>query len=224
MERRKRLYEPVRNVNSRGSLNMTGRFSSHKMKRCCSFESAIEKDFIHLLEFDRDVVEYYEQPFWVEYTLEGKERRSCPDFIAIHTNGKEKAWEVKPADKAEEEDNKKRFKVIGKVLAREGKDFECITDDTIRAGKRLNNIKELFEYLHVAPDLQAVLALCKVFDHHDTVTLGGLLQGAYGHIFSMPTIYGLLAQRVLDLDIWEDLNDATEVQDFCLHQLLQLAA
>jgi len=220
MARRKRLYEPVRNVNTRGSLNMTGRFSSHKMKRCCSFESSIEKDFVHLLEFDREVTEYYEQPFWVEFTLEGKKHRACPDFIAINADGSRKVWEIKSADKAEEDDNKKKFRAMRKVLKRGKKGFECITDETIRAGKRLGNIKELFEYLHAVPDIREVLALCKVFDHHNTVTLGGLMQGEYGHTFSMPTIYGLLAQRVLDLDIWGDLNDATEIKDFCLHQLL----
>ena len=46
MERRKRRYEPVRKVNTRGAFRMTGRFSSYKMKRCCSWESSIEKDFI----------------------------------------------------------------------------------------------------------------------------------------------------------------------------------
>lgn len=201
---------------------MTGRFSSYKMKRCCSWESSIEKDFIHLLEFDRDVVEYCEQPFWVDFTLDGEEHRACPDFVTIYTDGSEKVWEVKPADEAEQDETKRRFSAIEKVLSREGQDFECITDEQIRAGRRLDNIKVLFEYLHAAPNLEDVLALCSVFDQHNAVTLGGLLLDGYdGVVFSKPAIYGLLAQRVLDIDIEGELNDDTEVRDFCLHQLLQ---
>lgn len=221
MERRqRRTYEPVRKVNSRSAFRPTGRFSSRKMRRCCSWESSIEKDFIHLLEWDRDVVEYCEQPFWVEFTLDGEARRTCPDYAAIYADGAEKVWEVKPLQEAVMEENKRRFAAIGRVLAREGKSFECITDEAIRAGIRLRNIKALFEYLHVNPDLSEVLALCNIFECHQAVTLGGLLRGEHGRVFSKPSIYGLLSQRVLDMDIDGDLGDGAEIRDFCLRKLL----
>lgn len=220
MQERKRRYEPVRRVIHRGSVIVNGRFASRKMGRCIPWEASIEKDFVHLLEFDREVEEYYAQPFWVPYALVDEEHKTCPDFLAIYTSGEEIVWEVKPDHVAQTDDFKDKSEAIAKVLERRGQCYHPVTDIEIRSGHRLENIKKLFAYLHVEPNLNDILALCRVFDFHEKVTIGDLMRGTYDQVFSQPVIYGLLAQRTLEMDIDGVLGDDTLVSDHSLYNLL----
>lgn len=192
---------PVRKVIHRGTRRRTGRFASRKMKQCVPWESSIERDFIQLLEYDRDVEEYYAQPMWVTYTLDGKLRRSCPDFLAHYTDGRKVVWEVKPVAETEESEFLSRFDVVGRILLREGYDYSWITDTEIRSGNRLTNIIALFRYLHWDVTPRERQLLLKIFGKHPNVTMGDLFDGRYGKPIPRPAVYALIAQGDLDLDI-----------------------
>jgi hypothetical protein len=69
---------PVRKVSNRGG-NIIGKFPSIKMRRMIAFESLLERDFIYLLDYDKDVEWFEEQPLTIEYQHEGKRRHCIPD-------------------------------------------------------------------------------------------------------------------------------------------------
>ncbi|MFY4842169.1 TnsA endonuclease N-terminal domain-containing protein [Aliarcobacter butzleri] len=77
-------------------ISVTGYFSSYKNKRQINFESKLEHDFYLLLEFDKTVKSYQEQPFKVYYTYQDKKRRYIPDTLVNYVDDTQKVFEVKP--------------------------------------------------------------------------------------------------------------------------------
>jgi len=71
---------PVRKVSHHGK-NIIGRFPSVKLERMVAYESLLELDFLYLLDFERDVITYEEQPVTIDYEHNRKQLRYTPDFI-----------------------------------------------------------------------------------------------------------------------------------------------
>ena len=85
---------PVRKVSNRGK-NIIGKFPSIKMRRMIAFESLIERDFLYLIDYDKEVDWFEEQPLTIEYQYEGEIRHYTPDFHIIE-KGREVLIECKP--------------------------------------------------------------------------------------------------------------------------------
>ena len=69
----------VRNIGLK-SFSLSGRVVSLKRNDLVSFESSLERDFIHCLEFDKSVIAYYEQPLKIFYEVNNSKRYYVPDF------------------------------------------------------------------------------------------------------------------------------------------------
>ncbi|MGC2238001.1 MAG: DDE-type integrase/transposase/recombinase [Pyrinomonadaceae bacterium] len=86
-----RSSEPSRRVRS-GSQSVIGTFPSRKMGVTIQFEShKCELPFIHELEHDPEVIEYYDQPLPIKLNYIGKNNRNLgvmhtPDFLVIKKN------------------------------------------------------------------------------------------------------------------------------------------
>lgn len=63
-------------------ISCTGYFASYKNKTQIAFESVLERDFYMLLEFDKDVISYEEQPITINYKYkDGSKRKYTPDCL-----------------------------------------------------------------------------------------------------------------------------------------------
>lgn len=135
-------------------FSKSGRFVSEKQKRrVIEFESELEQDFIHLLEFDSNVSKYVEQPFRIKYYLDGKERHYFPDFYVEFRDKSRKPelFEVKYSFEVDE--NSPEFQAKNKAAEIWANDtgmiFKVITELEIRSDKiYLDNIKLLGRYLN----------------------------------------------------------------------------
>jgi len=135
---------PVRKVSNHGG-NIIGRFPSTKMERMIAFESLLERDFIYLLEYDPSVEWFEEQPLSIEYKQEGKRLQYTPDFHLIE-HGQHVLVECKPERFVETEENRHKF-AAARVWCREsGWEFRIMTDQQIRSGFRLQNVKLMARY------------------------------------------------------------------------------
>ena len=85
----------ARTPRNSGTLKNIGKFPSLKNKSTVWFESHLEKDFIYLIEFDKSVIKYQEQPFKIKYFLNGKPCIYTPDFF-IEKPNKKQVIEIKP--------------------------------------------------------------------------------------------------------------------------------
>ncbi len=135
---------PVRKVSNRGG-NAIGRFPSTKMKRMIAFESLLERDFIYLLDYDPAVEWFEEQPLSIEYLHEGKLLHYTPDFHLLE-DSQHALVECKPERFVETEENRRKFGVAQEWCQRHGWEFRVVTEQQIRSGFRLQNVKLLAQY------------------------------------------------------------------------------
>ncbi|WP_340648245.1 TnsA endonuclease N-terminal domain-containing protein [Pseudoxanthomonas winnipegensis] len=102
---RARSSSPARRVESNGSHNTVWRYPSVKMGTTVALESSAEFTLATQLEFDTDVLEYWEQPPSVALVMRDKKghRRRCsyvPDFLVVRRNAVQ-VVQVKPAEQCE---------------------------------------------------------------------------------------------------------------------------
>ncbi len=138
-----------RKITNIRSTKKTGCFPSKKNGRNIRFESLIERDYIHLLEFDNDVLSYIEQPITIKYSHNNKKYRYTPDFKVIRKE-KIQLIETKPHSKysriLEDENKRRKFDAALNYCAYNNYEFKVVTDSNIRNGNLLRNIKYLFMY------------------------------------------------------------------------------
>ena len=164
---------PVRQVSNRGG-NVIGKFPSIKMGRMIAFESLLERDFIYLLDYDPAVEWFEEQPLTIEYVSDDKVLSYTPDFHLIERKHNV-LIECKPDQFVDTEENRPKFAAARAWCAQQGWEFRLITDQQVRAGFRLQNVKLLTRYARqvVGPVMQGrIFAL--LHDAETQLTISGL--------------------------------------------------
>ena len=87
---------PVRKIPRYGAGQKNlGKFASVKTGRVAWYESLLEKDFMYLLDYDRDASYWHEQPLRIRFTHGGKVHRYTPD-LEVHRASQKQLIEVKP--------------------------------------------------------------------------------------------------------------------------------
>ena len=142
---------PVRKVSNRGG-NAIGRFPSTKMGRMIAFESLLERDFIYLLDYDPAVEWFEEQPLSIEYVHETKLLHYTPDFHLLE-RGRHVLVECKPERFVETEENLRKFAVAQAWCEETRWEFRVVTDQQVRNGYRLQNVKLLAQYARQKVDV-----------------------------------------------------------------------
>lgn len=135
----------VRKVSNRGG-NIIGYYPSLKMGRMVAFESTIERDLVYLLDYERQVEEFNEQPCKIEYLHNGKKHTYTPDFLIGFVGGHKAIVECKPVELTSKEENQRKFEAGRQWAANEGVSYEVVTDEMLRQGCRLQNIKFLSQF------------------------------------------------------------------------------
>lgn len=115
------------------------------------FESSLERDFIYLLEYDKNVKSYLEQPIEIYYIdRNGKNRKYTPDFYVLYHDNTEEIIEIKYEKtlQIKKDDLYQKFDEAEKYCNSLNIKFKVITDIKIRdiCGNKLDNIKFLTRY------------------------------------------------------------------------------
>jgi hypothetical protein len=137
---------PVRTVSNRGRRNVIGYFPSLKMRRMVQFESTLERDLIYLLDFDRRVTAFEEQPLKITYQHEGKTLSYTPDFQVVFAGSRTALLECKPRCFVGSEENQRKFSAAQAWCAVHGWQFHVVTEEQLRAGYRLQNVRLLTQH------------------------------------------------------------------------------
>lgn len=143
----KRVREiTVKNCSFAGIVN----FDRVRSRIQCN--STLEKDFMYLLEYDRSVKNYLEQPFSINYKdSKGKLCEYFPDFIVEYSDGKPtKLVEVKYSHILKNQEKELTEKIIAAENFCNNNNFEfcIITESFIREEKKVEllNYKFLERY------------------------------------------------------------------------------
>ena len=142
---------PVRQVANRGG-NASGKFPSLKMNRMIAFESLIERDYLYVLDYEVEGLAFTEQPLTITYHHDDKERHYTPDFH-LFGRGQHVLVECKPERFVETEENLCKFAVAQEWCKKQGWEFRVVTDQQVRNGFRLQNVKLLAQYARQKVDI-----------------------------------------------------------------------
>lgn len=146
---------PVRKI-PKNYRSITGYFPSLINNRSIAYESSLERDFFLLLEYDRDVLSYEEQPLVIAYHQGGIDRTYTPDcliFYKEHLDKKPLIAEIKYTSELEEKkvELDEKFHLIEQHAAENDMSFRVLTEKDIR-GPYLDNLKFLNKFLRIPPD------------------------------------------------------------------------
>jgi hypothetical protein len=144
------MYIAARKIKNSGTKKNTGFFPSIKNERPVAFESLLELDYMYLLEFDSDVIGYKEQPITIKYCYSNRNYKYTPDILVQRKNGIQ-IIEIKPQSKLQkilsDDFMLKKYNAAAQYCKSKGySEFKIITDEEIRSGNILKNIKYLFSY------------------------------------------------------------------------------
>jgi hypothetical protein len=142
------IESPVRNIGM-GYSSLRGKIVSKKTNRQHKFESSLERDFLEIIDFDNNVLNYCEQPVTIEYKLSGVTHYYTPDFIVYcnSKNVKPLLCEIKYRKdlKKNWQELKPKFKAAIEYASNKNWRFKIITEKEIH-NQYLVNIKFLSNY------------------------------------------------------------------------------
>ncbi|MCT3950229.1 Tn7 transposase TnsA N-terminal domain-containing protein [Elizabethkingia anophelis] len=136
----------VREISIKSS-SLSGVVNINSVKQPIQFESSLERDFIFLLEFDKDIKQYLEQPLEIVYKDEsGKQRKYIPDFIITYYDRPTEIVEIKYEStlNAMREELQMKFLAAKKYCEKNGFIFKVVTDKYIREEKRIELQNSIF--------------------------------------------------------------------------------
>ncbi len=133
-----------RNVVTGSRDNFTGYFPSRKNGRLIQYESLLEQRMIRLMEADKHIVKYTDQPKAKEW-CDGSSRTRCStfDFEYVADDGAVTIVEVKPWSRVQKKGLLEEFAFARFELGKQGYNFELWTDRELYAGVRLANAEIL---------------------------------------------------------------------------------
>ncbi len=188
-----------------GTLKNIGKFPSMKNKSTVWFESLLERDFIYLIEFDKDVTKYQEQPFKIKYFLNRKQRLYTPDFFVERWN-KRQVIEIKPQSKIETEEFIYFSNYMANFFAREGYEYLVITDTTIRLQPKLSNIKFLWRYARIPITTKHQILIHELFDDSLSIPFSEVCSFLCQSKEQKELVYTLLFHGYLLIDIEQQIT------------------
>lgn len=206
-----------------GSVSGVYSFRNEKM---IQHESLLEKDFIHLMNFNDTVIDITEQPFTIEYqTKNGKTSTYTPDFLVqfkqpnyidLKNIIKPLLVEVKPNSKIKENwsDLKPKFKQAIKFCSQNKYRFKIFNEERIRS-QELTNIVFLSRYQDYKTnhdDIDRILKHLKLIGH---TTIEYLI----AHLFTtelqrgigLSHIWFLINSKIISCNLNHKLTNSTVI-------------
>jgi hypothetical protein len=129
-----RRIKPIRGRHYRWKVPL---FKNSKMIHC---ESRLERFYVRLLDFDREVESVESQPICILYSYKGREKEYYPDFKVKTLDGRIRIVEVKPKKMTQLPENIVKF-IIGRLFCEsQGWEYQVVTEDEIFPGVLQDNI------------------------------------------------------------------------------------
>ncbi|MGG0720136.1 DDE-type integrase/transposase/recombinase [Robertmurraya massiliosenegalensis] len=214
---------PARRVGG-GRHNVSGKFSSRKMGVTIQFEShKVELPAIYMMEFDDNVLEYYDQPpsLKVIYyqSKNGKDKKMAymytPDFFVIEKN---RAYWVEWKSevqlvKLSQERPDRYFKEDGQWRFAPGINYagELDLDFLVRSSEDINwtlqrNLTFLEDYIvnEYLPESQKVSQIKEIILSSPGLTLLELIQAKEDQ-YSADDIYALISKNIIYIDLYNSV-------------------
>jgi hypothetical protein len=214
---------PVRKV-KKSHRSVTGFYFSHKLQRAVQFESALERDFILILDFHPVVRSFEEQPIRIPWTLDFEDQVYIPDFrVEFRTEssflgrGTNRDWviEVKYRDDLSRNWQTLRPKLKAGIRAARlrGWSFHVVTDREIR-GTALANAIFLRKFLNPAIHEDRLSAICSALRRIGAATPAEVVEAIsdhYGADEGYRAVWSAIAAGVVHFNIEAPLEPGAPI-------------
>lgn len=171
--------------------NYRGNVPSNKCGTMVKYESLLERDYIHLLEFDYHVDYYESQPLIIPYMYKGVKHTYYPDFKVITRDNKVIIVEVKPEKFLKKEENLVKFQVGEKFCEKNNWDYLVVSEPQIRRGSLQYNIKKLKNVDFQSTRTILINTILQIVKEKGNIKIGAIVeelpnysrQEVYSHIY-----------------------------------------
>lgn len=205
---------PVRKITNHNRRNRIGKFPSAKMGRMIMWESPLERDYIYLLEWDRDVQVYKEQPLKIFCPVDDAVCSYTPDFWVERVDDIDLV-EVKSSKYLNTPEAILQKEIGTEYCQQEGLNHLLITEQEIRKGHFLGNIKILFRYSRMIVSFSYYNKIIGLVNKRAPLTiddLNRLLRDVGGDENFLPIIYYLIFNKNLNVDLNKPLSSSSMIQ------------
>lgn len=219
--------QPVRKIGRSHSALRAAIPSVKSDGRAIQAESALERDFCCLAEFDLQVTNYVEQPVRIEYEDGGKRRHYTPDFLVNYSNGQPPVLaEIKYRQdlRTHWTQLKPKFRAAKAYAADEGWQFRLYTEEEILT-PYLNNVKFLLRFRppHHAARPEYTRLLLQITAQLDQSTPEEILLVAFHDADRraelLPTLWFLVSTGLIGCNLLRPLTMTSPVWSIDAHLL-----
>lgn len=179
---------------------------STKATSVMAFESTLEEDYYHLLEFDESVQYFRPQPFTQPYLIGQKRHVYTPDFQVVQ-DGVAYLDEVKPFRNTLCPEFKRKVRRLTKLFSDDGFHFRVITEREIHLNHRHHNLRYLRPNLGFSAPLEEFERLREALPFRQSTVLA--LQEMLPGLGLSPCLVGrAVAHRLMQADLtqpWPDV-------------------
>ena len=182
-----------------GTNNIRGVFPSLKMNLEVRYETLLERDYIFLLEYAQEVSRYRTRPFNIRCN-----KKSYTVTFLVEQKGYEKVVECIRIKKVARPTEVNRLIAIEEWCLGRGLGFEKITDEDIRSGWLLENIKHIHKFArypvdsHLKVQIQRLISQTSTPRLEDILHLFGDFERAHAYVVLMNMIWNHEIQLPLE--------------------------
>jgi len=210
---------PIRKIPKNYS-NVTGIAAHSKADGQAMFESTLERDFLMLLEFDKDVERFEVQPIKLEWTNElGKTRSYTPDVLVYYCKGKQHItlFEVKYRDDIKKNwcVLKPKFKAAIRFCKENNWKFKLITEVEIRS-TYLESVKFLLPFVRQGASNENDMMILddKIIELGATSPkelLVSIYNDEWNQAALLPTLWYLIGTRQIQIDLASKITMTSKI-------------
>ena len=203
-----RLCSPVRAPGVyRRQRHMPGRWFSTTAGRFLEYESLLERDWMLLLDFDREVEWICEQPMRLRYSKDGRPASHVPDLL-VWRAGVRELCDVKSEERVDDPDFQAQVRATNRACREAGMGYRVLSEPDRQL---LMNIRWLAGYREAPADPDGERARMLAALTAAPMTVAELLANACEMALARPVLMHMLWSGAAIVDVATPLTEESRV-------------
>lgn len=204
-----RRCEPVRSPGVyRRQRHMPGRWFSTTTGRFLEYESLLERDWMLLMDFDREVEWICEQPLQLRYCVDGQQARHVPDLL-VWRAGNPELCDVKSEERLEDPVFRTQVEATGLACAEAGIGYRVLSEPDRQL---LVNVRWLTAFRDRPPDPDGERSRMLSVLAAGSLTISELMSDAGEAMLARPVLMHMLWAGDALVDLSDPVDDETIVR------------
>jgi TnsA-like endonuclease N terminal len=204
-----RRCEPVRSPGGYcRQRHMPGRWFSTTTGRFLEYESLLERDWMLLMDFDREVEWICEQPLRLRYCVDGQQRKHVPDLL-VWRAGSPELCDVKSEERLEDPVFRTQVEATGRACAEAGIGYRVLSEPDRQL---LVNVRWLAGFRERPPDPDRERSRMLSVLAAGSLTISELLADAREAMLARPALMHLLWAGDAVAELFGPIDDETVVR------------